>query len=92
MASFSNRVVGSAVALELLEIYDDFADHEASLAFMCDAVSALAVDGDRWPTAPGTEGLVLYAQRLRDEATDLGSRLDKVRRLIHPKVVGGHNG
>lgn len=92
MASFSSRVVGSTVALELSDIYDDFTDHEASLAFMCDAVSAMVAHGDQWPTAPGAEGLVLYAQRLRDEATDLGGRLDKVRRLIHPKVAGGHNG
>lgn len=90
MASFTQKLVGATVALELMDIYDDLVDHEAGLEFLCAALGAIAASGDSpMFSGPESDALILYVQQARNQATTLSERMDKLRRLIHPVDSSG---
>lgn len=65
-----------SVQLELLSLYDDYAELDACYAFFCDAVAALSSDRDEGLDSASAEGLRFFSQWLKQRSTDFKGELN----------------
>lgn len=68
-----------SVSLELLELYDQFCEYEAYMAFFCGAMTCISGREDVWPKGASADGVALFAQWLKTRSAELGEELDSVR-------------
>lgn len=69
----------SSVAIDLLDLYDEFAEFESYCAFFCDALACLGSNKDNWLDSTSAEGLDLFSHWLKHRAKVLKVKLDHVR-------------
>jgi hypothetical protein len=77
----------SALAEELLCLYDEFSEFEANCAFLCDAVAALGATGSVFLEPASAGGLSLFTERVKAEASLLKEKLDEIRINVHAKKI-----
>lgn len=75
-----------STSAELLELYDQFCEHEAYMAFFCDAMICISGREEVWPEGASADGVGLFAQWLKARSAELGEELDSVRRRVGQKV------
>lgn len=69
----------SSLAVDLLRLYDEFAEYEACCAFFCDSVACLGSNKDNWLDSTSAEGLCFFSHWMKQRAKILKERLDVVR-------------
>lgn len=77
--SENNFQKSSSLAIDLLDLYDEFAEFESYCAFFCDAVACLGANKEDWLDSTSAQGLDLFSHWLKLKAKVLKERLDVVR-------------
>lgn len=66
--------------IDLLNLYDEFAEFDSYCAFFCDAVAALSRDKDGFLDETSAEGLRFFSEWLKERSAVLKGELESAWR------------